>query len=77
MGRYEKTLSKRQSNSKMPIVFNILKQVTPVNINFNKIGTTLTTDEKEKIFKLAGFDYQKIKNQLQNKNAFIYILGTD
>lgn len=60
-----------------PIVSNILKQVTPVNIDFNKIGSTLTTDEKEKIFKLAGFDYQKIKNQLQNKNAFIYILGTD
>ncbi len=76
-GDMKKLCPKDSQIVRCPIVSNILKQVTPVNIDFNKIGSTLTTDEKEKIFKLAGFDYQKIKNQLQNKNAFIYILGTD
>ena len=76
-GDIKKLCPKDSQIVRCPIVSNILKQVTPVNIDFNKIGSTLTTDEKEKIFKRAGFDYQKIKNQLQNKNAFIYILGTD
>lgn len=75
-GDMKKLCPKDSQIVRCPIVSNILKQVTPVNIDFNKIGSTLTTDEKEKIFKLAGFDYQKINCKIKmHSSTFLELIG--
>lgn len=76
-GDLNKLCSQTSPIERCNIVKDILTKVTPINIDFDNITKTLTEQDKEKIFHLAGFDYSKIKNQFQNKDVFLYALGAD
>lgn len=56
---------------------NTLKKVIPVSVNFEQLSSKLSEQEKNMIFKITGFDYEKTKNMFSGKNSHVYILGYD
>ncbi len=61
----------------MSVCSRNIKKTHPVNIDFEKIANQLSLEEKEKIFDLAGFDYQKTKKLFTENKTGVYILGVD
>ena len=68
---------KNSTQQKCVKIQNTLKNVIPISVNFEKLSSKLSEQEKNMIFKITGFDYQKIKNMFSGKNSHVYILGYD
>lgn len=51
------------------------QEIRIVPVNFHNLQKKLSNSDKQTIFKLAGFDFQKYKKLLSKKPNGIYILG--
>lgn len=52
-----------------------LKQADVQEINFYKLRNTLSDEQKDIIYRLSGFDYQKYNKLMRDKKTFIFVLG--
>ena len=63
---------------KMPLYHSFFKEMTGADfkeINFQHLTTTLTSEQKNLLFKLIGLDYDYYKKLFHNKKTFMYLTG--
>ena len=54
---------------------NSLSDADIRTINFDKLRKTLSNEQKEIIYRLSGFDYQKYNKLMRGKRTFMFVLG--
>ena len=55
----------------------VMKDAVVENVNINNIADTLTTDQKEELFNIFGFNLNLYKKMIENKNVHFFVIGND
>ncbi|MBO7244519.1 MAG: hypothetical protein J6V53_04470, partial [Alphaproteobacteria bacterium] len=76
-GNEKKLCSGKTPHSKCHNFHQMHEKTNLVRIDFQKIAKTLSETDKQTLFDLTGFDYQKNKKLLDGKKTHFYILGYD
>lgn len=45
------------------------------SINFNRLAQELTDEQKQIVYKLSGFDYEKFAPKIKGKKTFVFVTG--
>ena len=56
-------------------IFTNFNDLTLSETNFYTLAKTLTPEQKQIIFQLTNFDYEKYKNLMQNKKSIMFVTG--
>ena len=53
----------------------IMNDAVIEDVNISKIADTLTTNQKEELFNIFGFDLNSYKEMIENKNVHFFVIG--
>ena len=74
-GNVNHLCNKENPHKRCPFIQKIQKYINIKEIDIQKLASSLSEDEKKKIFELQGVDYQYYKNNLKDKKTAIYVLA--
>ena len=62
-------------NPEMAPLLSYLKDLSVKTINFSKLNSTLTEEQKQLIYRLSDFDYKKYADLFRNKKTVVFLMG--
>ncbi len=67
--------SKIKQDKRFQKMFLAIKDANLHDINFDVFAHTLTTEQKQVIYRLSGFDYNKFKPLIKDKKTIVFVMG--